>query len=186
MTRRFALLLALLATACDPIPGPDTDTDVATSDTAEAPTTSGADPEPVSTGGDVPGYICEDVGRACDLDAPDCGPGLDCVARPDLPSKGVCAHRCHPDTLPCAVGWCDQKVLSLDGICRDPDGLPIGLCEGAPSCTGDSCKDGECGNGLSCLWGACALACETSADCGEGQVCKVGACFDGDVLADPC
>lgn len=187
MTLRTALSLALalfLAPACDPLPGPDTDGGVATSGPADDST--GA---PATTDGDAPGFVCEDVGAACDLDAPACSAGLDCVERPDMPGAGVCAQRCNdqqgPVADPCRVGWCDVAPGARSGMCRDSDGLPVGLCDGVPACAGDPCEGG-CANGLSCIAGACAFACEVAADCGPGQVCLAGACFAGGDLVDPC
>ena len=178
----LALSLALLAPACDPPSSPDTDTGVATSGP------SGETDSAASTG-DAPGYVCADVGAACDLDAPACSAGLDCVERPDMPGAGVCSQKCNlqdgPGGEPCAVGWCDVPNGARSGMCRDADYLPTGLCEGVPSCAGDPCE-ATCASGLSCIAGACAFACETAADCADGQACIAGACFDGDGLADPC
>ena len=189
-TTTIALLfLALSAPACDlPGPGPAP----ATSTSGEASTSdgepTGSTGEAASTGGT--GYVCAEVGQPCDLDAPACGGGLDCVERPDMPGAGVCGQRCNLQldgvtALPCKIGWCDIENGAAIGLCRDDDGLPTGLCDGVPSCAGDPCE-GTCANGLSCIVGACAFACETAKDCAEGQACLAGACFDGDGLADPC
>ena len=161
----LAALSLVLATACD--------TDISTSSATDAPASSTSD-----TSG---GYVCEDVGQACDLDAPACAPGLDCVKRPDA-RTGVCAQACETGAD------CDMSngpAGCIGGMCRDPDGLPIGLCKGVPACAGDPCE-GQCANGLSCLAGSCALACETAKDCGDGQVCLAGVCFAGGDLVDPC
>jgi hypothetical protein len=184
----IAIFLALFAaSACDIPPGP-----VPGTSTGEAPPSSTG--EPTSTSGEAStggaGYVCDAVGVACDLDAPACAAGLDCVERPDMPGAGVCGQRCNLQTdgvtsLPCSIGWCDIANGAAVGLCRDDDGLPTGLCDGVPSCAGDHC-DGACANGLSCIVGACAFACETAKDCAEGQACIAGACFEGDGLADPC
>ena len=171
MKPTIALFLALFtASACDtsePVPG--------TSTTDEASTSTST--------------VCDAVGVACDLDAPACSSGLDCVERPDMPGSGVCGQRCNLQkdgvtALPCRIGWCDAPIDGY-GMCRDGDGLPTALCDGVPSCAGDPCR-GTCANGLSCIVGACAFACATAADCTAGQACLAGACFDGDGLADPC
>ena len=177
-----AALGTLAASACG-IPSPDTTTTAGTPSDSSGDTESGG-----STGG--AGYVCDAVGVACDLDAPACDGGLDCVERPDMPGVGVCGQRCNLETdgvtaLPCKIGWCDIAFGAAVGLCRDDDGLPTGLCEGVPSCAGDKCE-GICANGLACISGACAFACETAKDCAEGQACLAGACFDGDGLADPC
>lgn len=182
------LFIALSAPACDlpgPGPAPTTSTSGEASTSDGEPTGSTGD---TSTGGT--GYVCAEVGQPCDLDAPACGGGLDCVERPDLPGAGVCGQRCNLQidgvtALPCKIGWCDIENGAAIGLCRDDDGLPTGLCDGVPSCAGDPCE-GTCANGLSCIVGACAFACETAKDCAEGQACLAGACFAGDGLADPC
>lgn len=139
--------------------------------------------DPTSTG-----FICEGVGLPCDLDAPACAAGLDCVEINDAPGTGVCAQECNlqdgVNAAPCAIGFCDA-LFDGWGMCRDGDGLPIGLCDGVPACAGDPCES-ACDNGLSCIAGACAFACEVAADCAPGQACLAGACFDSDGLADPC
>ncbi len=177
------LILALLTAtfiACDVRPEPDT----SSTDTSSSSSGAGTgDPT------DGPGYVCEDVGVACDLEAPSCSAGLDCIERPDMPGTGVCAAKCNLDGgangQPCPIGWCDLPAGESFGICRDNDGLPTGLCDGVPSCAGDHCTD-ACANGLACISGACAFACETAKDCAAGQACLAGACFAGDGLADPC
>ena len=172
---RLALILAALTipAACD----------LPSGSTGDAPADSS------SSGGD--GYVCDDAGAPCDLDAPACAPGLRCLERTDAAGgvSGVCAARCNLEigvtAEPCKIGWCDVQNGAATGMCRDDDGLPTGLCDGVPSCAGDHCTDG-CANGLACIAGACAFACETAADCAAGQACLAGACFDGDGLADPC
>lgn len=172
---RLALILAALTipAACGPTP----DDGVATSgSTGDAPADSS------SSGGD--GYVCGEVGASCDPDLSDCGPGLDCVELPDAPGVHVCASRCSTGTG-CPIGWCDPTPDGRSGICRDADGLPTGLCFGTPSCAGDPCE-ATCANGLSCVAGSCALACDAAAGCEGTQACIAGVCFDGDGLADPC
>lgn len=174
------LLLIALCACCGPEHPTDTDTSA---------TGSTSDAEP-TTGGTSSGYICDAVGQPCDLDAPACDSGLDCVEKPDAPGAGVCGQRCNLETegvtaLPCKIGWCDIDLGAAIGLCRDDDGLPTALCDGVPSCAGDPCQGG-CANGMSCISGACAFACETAKDCAAGQACLAGACFDGDGLADPC
>lgn len=146
-----------------------------------------SEPPPTTTGGE--GYLCDGVGAACDVVGPDCAAGLDCVELPDSPGVNVCAQRCNLEggvnAEPCKIGWCDVQNFAATGMCRDGDGLPVGLCDGVPSCAGDHCTD-ACANGLTCLVGSCAFACATAKDCAEGQACLAGACFDGDGLANPC
>lgn len=185
----IALLFALFtAPACDIMPGPGP---VPGASTGEASTSDGEPTGSTSSGDSTggAGYVCDAVGVACDLDAPACDGGLDCVERPDMPGIGVCAQRCNLQdgvaAEPCKIGWCDVQNFAATGMCRDEDGLPTGLCDGLPSCAGDKCE-ASCANGLSCIVGACAFACETAKDCAEGQACLAGACFDGDGLADPC
>ena len=182
-----SISLAFVASACDLVP-PDPTTSTGSTGDIEASTGDSSSGDSSSTGS--PGYVCEDVGATCDLKAPACSPGLDCVAVPDYPTKGVCAQRCNnsggPDADPCLVGWCDMHEDSTSGLCRDNDGLPIGLCDGVPSCAGDPCEVG-CENGLSCIAGECAFACESAADCALGHTCRAGACFnEGGELATPC
>ena len=185
---RTLLAAALLVSACDiPAPSPDTDGVSTEGSTGEPNGSSSGGATGDTTGG--PGFVCEGVGLACDLDAPACAAGLDCVERFDVPGTGVCAQECNlqdgVNAAPCAIGWCDVPFGAAFGMCRDGDGLPVGLCDGVPACAGDPCE-GACDNGLSCIAGACAFACETAKDCAEGQACLAGACFDGDGLADPC
>lgn len=178
---KSTILALALFFVCDPPDQPTGSTGDGSTSTTSGEPTGGA------TGG--PGYVCDDVGLPCDPKAPSCAAGLDCVELPDDWSKGVCAQKCNteggPAAAPCKIGWCDIPFGAAYGMCRDPDGLPTGLCDGIPSCAGDPCE-GACANGLSCIVGACAFACQMAADCEVGQACLAGACFDADGLADPC
>lgn len=173
-------LITIIFACCDVPTGP------APGDTTGGEPSSTGEP----TGGqETGGFVCDAVGVPCDLRVPACDAGLDCVERPDMPGTGVCAQRCNLQdgviAEPCLIGWCDVQNGAATGMCRDDDGLPTGLCDGVPSCAGDHCTD-ICANGLTCIAGSCAFACETAKDCAAGQACLAGACFSGDGLADPC
>lgn len=127
-----------------------------------------------------PGHVCDAVGQPCSPGTR-CGVWLACIQVPGRPADvGVCAEPCSAEH-DCSIGSCDEQA----GMCRDVDGLPVGLCPGLPLCVGEPCE-GECAEGLACLYGSCALPCEADADCQAGQVCKLGACWVGDTLAGNC
>lgn len=91
--------------------------------------------------------------------------------------NGVCSTGCDPagdDVCPSSQECIDLGLsVSGGGFIGGGTSTNIGICGSA--CTETSCPEGE-----TCVLGACAATCMTTADCPEGLGCFAGICIPGE------